>query len=123
MNILLIGGTGHIGRFLTPMLAENGHRITVATRGKTKLTNIGEYDNVDFKTVTYAKNDSTWIEFIANEKSEVIIDIQGFDVPGTYRASEGSCEHYIACGSLWMFGPPRILPTPPVTQNPCEFKG
>jgi nucleoside-diphosphate-sugar epimerase len=123
MNVLLIGGTGHIGRFLTPLLGENGHQVTVATRGKNKTSKFGEYDNVDFKTATYAKDDPVWFEFVAQEKAEVIIDIQGIDVPGTYKASEGDCKHYIACGSLWMFGAPRVAPTPPVTQNPCEFKG
>ncbi len=123
MNVLLIGGTGHIGRFLTPLLGKNGYQVTVATRGKNKTSKFSECDNIEFKTATYARDDQNWFDFVAKEKSEVIIDIQGIDVPGTYKASEESCKHYIACGSLWMFGPPTVVPTPPVTQNPCEFGG
>ena len=32
MKILVIGGTGHVGSFLCPLLKERGHEVTVATR-------------------------------------------------------------------------------------------
>jgi nucleoside-diphosphate-sugar epimerase len=37
MNILLIGGTGFIGRFAVEQLQQSGHRVTVFHRGNTKL--------------------------------------------------------------------------------------
>lgn len=37
MNILLIGGTGFIGRFAVEQLQQSGHRVTVLHRGNTKL--------------------------------------------------------------------------------------
>jgi nucleoside-diphosphate-sugar epimerase len=37
MKILLIGGTGFIGRFVASQLQESGHHVTVFHRGKTKL--------------------------------------------------------------------------------------
>jgi nucleoside-diphosphate-sugar epimerase len=37
MKILLIGGTGFIGRFVTEQLQQSGHHVTVFHRGKTKL--------------------------------------------------------------------------------------
>lgn len=51
------------------------------------------------------------------------IDILGADVPATYEAVRGVSRQLIACGSLWMFGEPRVVPTPEETQNPCEFEG
>ena len=33
MKICVIGGTGHIGSFLTPKLAGDGHDVTVVTTG------------------------------------------------------------------------------------------
>jgi uncharacterized protein YbjT (DUF2867 family) len=32
MKIVLIGGTGHIGGYLVPMLVADGHRVTVISR-------------------------------------------------------------------------------------------
>ena len=52
-----------------------------------------------------------------------MIDLLGADVPATYDAVKGVARHLIACGSLWMFGEPVVVPTPEVTQNPCEFDG
>jgi nucleoside-diphosphate-sugar epimerase len=37
MNLLLIGGTGFIGRFAVEQLQQSGHRVTVFHRGNTKL--------------------------------------------------------------------------------------
>lgn len=37
MKILLIGGTGFIGRFVAEQLQQSGHHVTVFHRGKTKL--------------------------------------------------------------------------------------
>lgn len=42
MNILLIGGTGFIGRFVIERLVANGHSVTVLHRGKSSGSAIGE---------------------------------------------------------------------------------
>jgi len=33
MRVVIIGGTGHIGSFLTPRLVEAGHALTCVSRG------------------------------------------------------------------------------------------
>ena len=33
MRVVIIGGTGHIGSFLTPRLVEAGHPLTCVSRG------------------------------------------------------------------------------------------
>ena len=33
MRVAVIGGTGHIGSYLTPMLVEAGHSVTCVSRG------------------------------------------------------------------------------------------
>jgi len=35
MNVLILGGTRFVGKRLVHLLAEQGHDITVASRGKT----------------------------------------------------------------------------------------
>ena len=44
-------------------------------------------------------------------------------MPATYAAVKASAGQFIACGSLWMFGEPIIVPTPEETQTECPFPG
>jgi len=123
MKVLVIGGSGHIGKFLTPMLVERGDEVVLASRGATPVPDTDAWGKVDLRQATYSC-DAAWGDFVASVGAEVVIDIIGTDVPATYEASaRGGCGHFIACGSLWMFGLPRVVPTPPQTQNPCEFDG
>ena len=123
MKILLIGGTGHIGKFLVPRLVHRGYQVVVASRGGTAIPNTPVWEKIEKQTATYARQDTDWYDFVAKTNAEVVIDIIGVDVPGTYEAAGNSCQHYIACGSVWMFGPPKVVPTPETTQGPCEFPG
>ncbi len=121
MKILVIGGTGHIGSFLVPMLAKEAWRVIVTSRGKKEPGKEAPWEKVERLVANYSRGDRNWRDTVAEVKAEVIIDILGTDVPTTYDAAKGTCKHYIACGSIWMFGPPRIVPTPEITQGPCEI--
>ena len=122
MKTLVIGGTGHIGKFLVPQLCRQGCETTVVSRGQTGPGQGKPWDHVPMEKAQYKRHDQQWHQFIAATGAEVIIDILGIDVPGTYEAAKASCRHYVACGSLWMYGPARIVPTPEATQGPCEFE-
>lgn len=122
MKVLVIGGTGHIGKFLVPQLCRQGCQVTVISRGQTAAGQDPEWRNVELVSASYTRHDETWCKLVADLRAEVIIDILGSDVPGTYAAGQGACRHYIACGSVWMFGQARVVPTPPQTQGPCEFE-
>ncbi len=123
MKICVIGGTGHIAKFLVPMLVEDGHSVTVVSSGRKPLPRGGAWERVSHQTRPYLRDDDEWQRFIAELGAEVIIDLLGVDLPATYGAGKVSCKHIIACGSLWMLGEPKIIPTPEVTQGPCEFDG
>ena len=125
MKTLVIGGTGHIGKFLTPMLVAQGAEVVVATRGTTPVPDAPAWGKAEVLTAEYARDDAAWRSLVTEIGAEVVIDIIGRDVPGTYQAARahGELRHFIACGSVWMFGPPKVAPTPPVTQGPCESKG
>jgi len=122
MKTLVIGGTGHIGRFLVPELRRQGCEVTVVTRGRTPLPGGEGWDGVNFVNATYNRKDEQWSAVIAGIEPEVVIDIPGNDVPTTYQAAKSTCRHFIACGSLWMYGPARVVPTAEQTQGPCEFE-
>jgi len=123
MKILVIGGTGHIGKFLVSMLVEGGGEVVVVSRGTTAVTDTPVWGKVRRISASYDRGEPAWAKRVADIRAEVVIDILGADVPATYEAAKGPCRHFIACGSLWMFGPPRVVPTPETTQGPCEFEG
>ena len=121
MRICVIGGTGHIGRFLTPMLVSAGHEVTVLSSGRTPRPEGAAWSGV--QTVTQAYGVPGWTAAVQALRPEVVIDILQGDTPGLFEALRGTCEHLVVCGSLWMLGLPRVVPTPPVTQAPCPFEG
>ncbi len=123
MKIFVIGGTGHIGRFLIPRLVEDGHTVTVVTRGHTPMPEGTAWDRVIFKTGSYPTDEKSWIGLTSGEKSEVFIDILGADLPGLYHAVKNRTRHIIACGSVWVLGTPKTVPVPEETQGPCRFEG
>ena len=120
MKILVIGGTGHVGGFLVPRLVNAGMEVIVACSGKTPIPQDKEWSSV--KYLKCDVNDTNDIRKMADEKSEVVIDIPG-SVWNLYPEFKSVCKHIIACGSLWMFGEPVVVPTPEETQNECVFEG
>lgn len=121
MKICIIGGTGHIAKFLVPMLLQDGHKVVVVSSGRKPLPQ--EWTHVEHQTCSYLRDDDRWQNFIMKMEAEVIIDLLGVDLQSTYKAGKGSCKQLIACGSLWMLGVPKQIPTPEVTQGPCQFLG
>lgn len=121
MKICVIGGTGHIGKFLVPMLVKEGHDVTVLTSGRTPLPPGPEWSSVTAVRQGYGKDE--WTESIRQIRAEVLVDILQGDSPALYEAVKSTVRHFVVCGSVWMFGEPRIVPTPDEPQNPCLDPG
>lgn len=122
MKVCVIGGTGHMGRFLVPDLVRDGHDVTVMTSGRTQAGKDPAWSKVTFLQGRYVRNDEKWYDLLAGIGCDVLIDMLGNDLPGVYRATKKMCRHLLACGSVWMFGPPVTVPTPPEAQGPCQFE-
>ncbi len=123
MKILIIGGTGHIGKFLTPMLVRNGYEVTVLTRGATPPGPEPEWERVERLQGAYVRGTQDWAQSVAARRPEVVVDILGADVEALYRSVRPHCRHLVCCGSVWMLGTPRRVPTPEIPQTPCPFAG
>jgi nucleoside-diphosphate-sugar epimerase len=120
MKILVIGGTGHVGQFMVPKLVDAGLEVMVASSGKTPLP-----DNKIWSNVNYLKcnvNNADHLNKLTDEAPEVVIEIPG-NAWTVYQSMKSVCQHFIACGSVWMFGEPKVVPTPDQTQNDCVFEG
>ena len=121
MRIVIIGGTGHVGGFLTPGLVEHGHEVIVISRAQRPVPEGGVWGKVRHVEATYG--DACFGDLIRELRPEALVDMLGVDVPGLYAAVREWDGQLVACGSLWMYGTPRVAPTPEETQSPCESEG
>jgi nucleoside-diphosphate-sugar epimerase len=126
MRILVIGGFGHIGRFLVPKLAEDGHDIVVATRGRQPPPDEPSWRRLSVRHVRQEYGElvasSQGRAALAEVQPAAVIDILGRDAPALLAALPASVQHLVVCGSVWMYGPPVQIPTPEKTQGPCPFE-
>lgn len=123
MEICVIGGTGHIGKFLVPLLIKDGNKVTIISSGRSPFPKDGIWEKAIWIKGSYKRGDKEWADTISSVKCETFIDILGIDLPLTFNAIKNSCKHIIVCGSVWMLGNPKVVPVPEITQSPCEFKG
>lgn len=118
MKILVIGGTGHVGSHLTPLLISQGHDVFIVTRGNKK------YDEETFAGVNFITCDAHDEESLKNIAEQYEFDAV-IDFPGTgfttWNTFKNKVYHIVVCGSLWMFGRPNTVPTPEITQSECPF--
>jgi nucleoside-diphosphate-sugar epimerase len=122
MNVVIIGGTGHIGQFLCSMLADRGDQVIVISSGKTPIT------DTRIKAVTLQYNqmidDGSFDKLLRETRPHAVVDILQDHTPALYRiVQEAGIKQMVICGSVWMFGRPKIVPTPPVPQTECPFPG
>jgi len=120
MKMCVIGGTGHIGKNLVGMLLNENFEVFVISRG---IRPLSENKKIKFIKKTYDDNKEEWESLFSEVKPDVIVDILGSYAQTIYEVSRSFCKHFVLCGSIWMFGEPKIVPTPEVTQSPCIFPG
>ncbi|MBQ9968774.1 MAG: NAD-dependent epimerase/dehydratase family protein [Oscillospiraceae bacterium] len=119
MKFLIIGGTGHVGTFLTKILYEQGHDVYIGHRGSTKIPEDPVFSKVSY--VTCDSWDLAEMEALsAREHFDVIVDFPG-TIWNVWQAFRNNADHIISCGSVWMFGCPKVIPTPERYQGPCPF--
>ena len=120
MKILIIGGTGHVGSYLTQKLVVSGHEVYVGTRGNTKQR-CDEF----FKGAKFIACDAWDLECLRSLKAygfDAVVDFPG-TAYNVWQALEEDVSHIVACGSLWMFGYPHKVPTPEILQERCFYEG
>lgn len=126
MRILVIGGTGHIGGFLSRMLIQDGHQVAVMTSGRTSVP--ADYPDLGISchALDYRASltDGSFRALLLKEQPEVVVDILQGETEAVYAACvEAGVTHLVNCGSVWMWGRPKVVPTPEVPQTECPFEG
>jgi nucleoside-diphosphate-sugar epimerase len=118
MRILVIGGTGHIGGFLVPELLSHGFDVTVLSTGRTPIPSSPIWKKARKVQLDYA---STLIQPREMDlEPEVVIDLPGHLGRVVEAFAETAMEHLIACGSVWMFGRPTVVPVPERFFSTCR---
>lgn len=117
MRVAIIGGTGHIGSYLTPMLVEAGYSVTCICRGTRKPY----FEHPAWRSVTYFRTDraadeaaGVFGEKVAGLDAETVIDLTCY-YPGSAQqlanALRGRVDHLLHCGTIWVHGPSASVPT------------
>ena len=120
MKVIVIGGTGHVGKFMVPMLVDAGCDVVVAGRGKTALPQDSVWSGVKYVTCNIGDDQS--IDQLKDENPEVVINMPG-NTWQVYQRLKDHVKHIIACGSLWLLGEARVVPTPEITQDSTPQAG
>ncbi len=117
MRVAIIGGTGHIGSYLTPRLVEAGHTVVCVSRGVKKPYR----KHAAWKTIERAEIDrtaeeasGTFGESIAKLDAQVVIDLTCYRLESAEQLVEGlrgRIEHLLHCGTIWVHGPSIEVPT------------
>ncbi|CAI9287604.1 unnamed protein product [Lactuca saligna] len=120
-KILVMGGTRFIGIFLSRLLVEEGHQVTLFTRGKAPITQPlpGEADEAynAFKSkILHLKGDRKDFDFVktslAAEGFDVVYDINGREAVEVEPILDAlpNLEQYIYCSSAGVYLKSDLLP-------------
>ena len=129
MKVVVIGGTGHIGTFLIPMLVNSGYQTIYITRGKNKPY----IDDPAWKkaqnVILDRNSDKDFVQKIIEMNPDIIVDLINYDINETKKIVEAiqkssCCKHYLYCSSIWAHGRSEVLPVgrESLTKEPiCDY--
>lgn len=121
-RVVVIGGSGHVGSYLIPMLVQYGHQVVNVSRGTAKsyrphpawslIENVAVDRAVEEKAGRFGKR-------IADLRPDIVIDMIAFDLASTQHlvgALREKIEHYLFCSSIWVYG--RLFAIPSTELEP-----
>jgi nucleoside-diphosphate-sugar epimerase len=117
VRVAIIGGTGHIGSFLTPRLAAAGHTVFCISRGlKEPYGKYSAWQSIAHVTMDRAMEEQAgrFGERIAGLDTEAVIDLTCYQLQSAQQlvaALRGTDTHLLHCGTIWVHGPSVEVPT------------
>jgi nucleoside-diphosphate-sugar epimerase len=113
MRVVVIGGTGHIGTYLTPMLVEMDYEVVCVSRGLRKPYHPNDaWAEVDHVILDRANDD--FATRIAELDADVVIDLTCYLPSSAVQlvdALRGRVDHFLHCGTIWVHGHSIQVPT------------
>ncbi len=117
MKIVIIGGTGHVGTYMIPMLVAAGHEVVVVSRQQSKPYQVDDaWSDVRQVTIDRAQAEmaNNFGPQIAALDPEVVIDMICFTPESAkhiVEALHGKVRHFLHCGTTWVHGHSSLVPT------------
>jgi nucleoside-diphosphate-sugar epimerase len=130
MRCVVIGGSGHIGTYLVPLLVEAGYEVHNISRGETKPY----IENSAWKKVTHHSCDrkaedelGTFPQRVRSLQAQIVIDLICFDLASAKKLVEairGQVKHFLHCGTIWVHGCSTVVPaTEDLPRRPIDDYG
>src|SRR5262245_46952116 len=116
MRIVVIGGSGHIGTYLIPMLVEKGHEVINVSRGQRQpYVPHAAWAQVQTVTADREAEDKagTFGGRIRDLKPDVVIDLICFTLDSAkhiVEALRGEVQQFLHCGTIWIYGHSTQVP-------------
>ncbi len=117
MRVVVIGGSGHVGTFLVPMLVESGYQVINISRQKRqpyqphKAWNVVQQVTIDRQE---AEESGSFGVLIRQLQPDVVIDMICFEPESArqlVKGLRGQVHHFLHCGTIWVHGPSQQVPT------------
>jgi nucleoside-diphosphate-sugar epimerase len=117
MRVVVIGGTGHIGSYLTPMLVDAGQEVVCVCRGQRQPYR----EHPAWSSIAYCHLDraaeeeaGAFGEHIARLEADAVVDLTCYHPASAQQlvgALRGKQTHLLHCGTIWVHGPSASVPT------------
>jgi nucleoside-diphosphate-sugar epimerase len=117
VRVVIIGGTGHIGSFLTPCLFAAGHTVICVSRGlKEPYQRDAAWQLIERVEMdrTTEEDAGRFGERIAKLDADAIIDLTCYQLHSAQQMVEalrGTGAYLLHCGTIWVHGPSVEVPT------------
>lgn len=111
MRVAVIGGSGHIGSYLTPRLVEASHTVLCVSRGqRPPYFPHPAWNRVQQVTLDRAAEEAagTFATKIRELGAECVIDLTAYTLESARQLVEtlrGSVQQFLHCGTIWVHGP------------------
>ena len=116
MRVVVVGGSGHIGTYLIPMLVERGHEVINITRGQSQpYIAQSAWKSVQSVMADREAQDKagTFGTFVRDLKPDVVVDLICFTESSARQLVEalrGNIQHFLHCGTIWIYGHSMQVP-------------
>ena len=117
MRVVIIGGSGHIGSYLTPRLIEDGHSVLcVSRRLRQPYVTHAAWAKVEHVVLDRAvmEAEGQFGSKIRRLEPDCVIDLTAYTRESTQHLVEalrGRVQQFLHCGTIWVHGPSASVPT------------
>jgi nucleoside-diphosphate-sugar epimerase len=112
MRVIVIGGTGHIGTYLTPRLVEEGHKVICISRSQREpYLPHRAWPDVELRTLD--RSAANFGCAIRELGPDVVIDLICYTLESAQHlveALKGHVRQFLHCGTVWVHGPGVEVP-------------